>query len=157
MMTAARQFPGHRGGYLVPPAPDCVADAGLYHVLFAFDTEAHLADWQRSTERARWLAEMAPHTEADGGYRRVPGLEYWFADPGRARAAPPRWKFAMVTWLGISPTVWVTQQLLAEPLAGWHSFPRVMFVTALVAALMTWWIAPLLTRLFSGWLFRSGA
>lgn len=156
MTAAAQHFAGHLGGYLVHPTGEPGSDPLLYHVVFAFDTEAHLAAWQQSAERARWLAAMAPHTETESGYRRMPGLEHWFT-AGGTRPAPPRWKVAIITWLGICPTVWLAQTLIAPMLAHWPSFPRVMVSTAVVIVLMTWWIAPALTRLFARWLYAATA
>lgn len=152
MMAAACIFDGHLGGYLVRPTGDPGSDPYLYNVVFAFDTESHLSAWQQSPERARWLAAMAPHTESESGYQRVPGFEHWF-DSGGTRVAPARWKVAIVSWIGICPTVWLAQTLLGPILGHWPSFLRVMVATGLVTVLMTWWIAPLLTRLFASWMY----
>ena len=103
MLAAAEGFAGHLGGQLMRPedsgtdgedrADGDPAEPLLYHVVFAFDSEAHLAAWQASPERAQQL-------------HRVTGLDYWFATPhSTTRPAPPRWKVATVTWLGIFPTV----------------------------------------------------
>lgn len=155
MMAEARGFSGHLGGYLVHPSHPEGADARLFHVLFAFDTPENLRAWQDSPERASWLSAMAPHTESESGHRLIPGLEYWFALPGRS--PPPRWKVAIVTWLGICPTAWLALDQVAPLLAHWPSLPRVALVTALIVSAMTWGIAPLLTRLFAGWLHPSAA
>lgn len=159
MLAAANGFAGHLGGQLVPPE-----EAGngteplLYHVVFAFDSEAHLAAWQSSPERAHWLAQVAPHTVGAQQLRRVSGLDYWFARPGATtRAAPPRWKVAVVTWLGIFPTVLLLFVTVAPLLEHWLLVPRVMVITALVVLLMTWVVAPRLTRLFKPWLYSAGA
>lgn len=156
MMAAAREFAGHLGGYMIRPSDEDGAEAGLYHVVFAFDTEAHLAAWQRSDVRAHRIHEMAPHTETESSHRRIPGLEHWFAIPGAPRP-PPRWKVALVTWLGICPTVWIMQTALAPLLGAWPSFPRVMLMTALAIAAMTWLVAPFLTRQFAHWLYARDA
>lgn len=153
MTAAALGFPGHLGGYMVHPLDIEGPDARLYHVVFAFDTQDHLLYWQKSTERARWIAEMAPHTETESGHRLIPGLENWFALPGKR--PPPRWKVAAVTWLGICPTVWMAQTFIGPLLASWPSVARVALLTALVAVAMTWGVAPLLTRLFARWLYPA--
>lgn len=156
MTAAARAFPGHLGCYMVRPPEEAGAERNLYHVVFAFDTEAHLTAWQSSDERAHWLREMAPHIEAESGHRRIPGLEHWFAISG-APPPPPRWKVALLSWLGICPTVWVALDLLAPLLAHWPSLPRVMVMTALVVVAMTWAVAPFLTRQFARWLYPREA
>ncbi len=100
MTAAARAFPGYLGGQLVRPQDDST-DATLYNVVFAFDTAAHLQVWQESPARALALAAIAPHIEGQS-VRQVSGLGHWFAAPtGSKQAPPPRWKVAVVTWLGI--------------------------------------------------------
>lgn len=157
MIEAATHFPGHLGGHLggqlVRPGEAGGGDEPLlYHVVFAFDNEAHLAAWQDSPERARWLAQVAPHTVGAQEMRRVSGLDYWFAPAGSTTKAPPRWKVAIVTWLGIFPTVLLLFLTVAPLLADWPLVPRTMVITVLVVVLMTWVVAPRLTRWLAGWL-----
>ena len=128
----------------------------LYHVVFAFDTEAHLAAWQSSPERAHWLQQVMPHTVGTQQLHRVSGLDYWFAAPhSTTRAAPPRWKVATVTWLGIFPTVLLLFMTVAPLLADWHLVPRVVVITLLVVLIMTWVVAPRLTRWLHPWLHAT--
>lgn len=152
MLQAAQPFPGHLGGQLMLPQGGDPPD--LTHVVFAFDNEAHLQAWQQSPERSRCLQALEPFIVGATRVHRVPGLELWFAPAsGAARPAAPRWKVAVVTWLGICPTVWLLSLLLASPLASWPSLPRVMLLTALVVVAMTWWVAPALTRWMAPWLY----
>ena len=66
--------------------------------------------------------------------------------------APPRWKVATVTWLGIFPTVYLLFLVLWRWIEDWWLLPRVMLLTLLVASTMTWVVAPVLTRVFRNWL-----
>jgi uncharacterized protein len=84
--------------------------------------------------------------------RRVSGLDYWFAPAGSTTKAPPRWKVAIVTWLGIFPTVLLLFLTVAPLLAHWPLVPRTMVITVLVVVLMTRVVAPRLTRWLAGWL-----
>lgn len=61
----------------------------------------------------------------------------------------------MVTWLGIFPTVYLLFLLLGGLLAPWPQLPRLMVLTLLVVGLMTWVVAPQLTRLLKPWLYSS--
>jgi antibiotic biosynthesis monooxygenase (ABM) superfamily enzyme len=147
MLTTARGFAGHLGGQVVCPTDQAgagVASTDLYHVVFAFDNADHLAAWQGSPERAAILASVAEHTVGASEMRQVSGLAHWFTEPkGAPQAPPPRWKVAVVTWLGIFPTVLVLFLTVA--------------ITALVVLLMTWVVAPQLTRWLRGWLHSSPA
>ena len=101
MLAAAESFPGHLGGQVIRPedsdAPSerpSTTDSNeplLYHVVFAFDNEAHLAAWQDSPERAHWLAQVLPHTVGAQQLHRVTGLDYWFAAPNSTMIDKRSW------------------------------------------------------------------
>lgn len=152
--AAASAFPGYLGGQLVrPDVEGSGEDSALYHVVFAFDTTEHLQGWQQSPTRSLALAAIAPHIEGQT-LRQVSGLGHWFNAPvGPKQNPPPRWKVAVVTWLGICPTVYVLFLLLGPLLAPWPLLPRVMLLTALVVLIMTWLVAPQLTQLLKPWLY----
>lgn len=164
MIEAAAGFPGHLGGHLIRPGEgteggDGTGEPDLWHVIFAFDTPEHLQAWQASPARALGLAAVAPHTEGEQQVRQLTGLGHWFAEPlgakGPSQTPPPRWKVAVVTWLGICPTVFALFLLLGELLAPWPLLPRVMVLTALVVVLMTWVVAPRLTAWLKPWLYPT--
>jgi antibiotic biosynthesis monooxygenase (ABM) superfamily enzyme len=54
--------------------------------------------------------------------------------------------------MGIFPTVLTLFILLGDLLAPWPLVPRVMLLTLLVVTIMTWVVAPQLTRLLKPWL-----
>jgi len=157
MTAAARHFPGYLGGQLVHPDPEGDAEeSNLYHTVFAFDTPEHMQAWQTSPERTQRLAAIAPHTLGSTQLREVSGLGHWFAPPaGSTHQPPPRWKVAVVTWLGICPTVYVLFLTVAPFLADWALLPRVMVITMLVVLLMTWVVAPRLTTWLKPFLYAQ--
>jgi len=154
MTAAARGFAGYLGGQLVRPDAHADDERDLYHTVFAFDTAAHLQAWQNSAEREQCLQAIAPHTVGRTQLREVSGLGHWFTPPvGSAHQPPPRWKVAVVTWLGIFPTVYLLFLTVAPWLASWPLLPRVMVITMLVVLLMTWVVAPRLTTWLKPFLF----
>ena len=148
MMAAAKEFQGHLGSQLIKPSDE---EPGLYHVVFAFDSDEHLQHWQASPARALGLAAIEPLTEGQAQTRQVIGMAHWFITSGHT-TPPPRWKVATVTWMGIFPTVLLLFTLLGDVLAPWPLVPRVMLLTMLVVLIMTWLVAPQLTRLMKPWL-----
>ena len=154
MQAAAAQFPGHMGGFLIPPEQ---AEQGCYRMLFAFDTEAHLRDWMQSGERQRWHGRIADVTHAGTATRVLTGLETWFALPAAGTKLPPaRWKMAIVTWMGIFPLVLLMSHTVAPLLGGWiHPLMLVMVSTALITVAMTWVVMPNLVPLFASWLYPA--
>lgn len=162
IMAAAASFPGYLGAQLVHPGDDPGVHDILYHVVLAFDTQAHLEAWQASAERAAGLAASAPFVEGSSTMRPVSGLGLWFRAPAVGGdsplvSPPPKWKVAVVTWLGICPTVYLMFLLFGHLVAPWPLFPRIFFLTLLVVPLMTWLVAPQLTRLFKPWLYAASA
>jgi len=159
MTAAARPFPGYLGGQMVRPDPEGdEEEINLYHTVFAFDTPEHLQAWQTSPERAQHLKAIAPHTLGSTKLREVSGLGHWFTPPtGAAHQPPPRWKVAVVTWLGIFPTVYFLFLTIAPLLVNWPLLPRVMVITMLVVLLMTWVVAPRLTTWLKPFLFPKPA
>ncbi len=151
MIAVARTYPGHLGAQLVRPGdqPDC--EPGLYQVVFAFDSDEHLQAWKDAPARSLGLAAIEPLAEGPAEMRQVIGMAHWFMT-GTRQTPPPRWKVAIVTWLGIFPTVLLLFILLGDQLAQWPLVPRVMTLTGMVVLIMTWVVAPQLTRWLRPWL-----
>lgn len=155
-ITAATAFSGCLGAQLVHPGDEEAVEDSLYHALMAFDTTSSLEAWQQSAERASGLASIAPYIEGSAVERGISGLAHWFQPKTSARTGqPPRWKVAVVTWLGIFPTVYLLFWLLGDMLAPWTLVARIFLLTLMVVIIMTWGIAPQLTRLLRPWLFPS--
>ncbi len=150
MIRAAQEFDGHLGAQLVRPGDQPGSEPGLYHVVFAFDTQQHLQLWQDSPARALGLAAMEPLVEGPAQMQMI-GMAHWFMT-GAQQTPPPRWKVAVVTWLGIFPTVLLLFTLLGETIAPWPLPLRTLVITLLVVLIMTWVVAPQLTRLLKPWL-----
>lgn len=151
MIAAARTYPGHLGAQLVRPGDQGDIEPGLYQVVFAFDSDAHLQAWTDSPARSLGLAAIEPLSEGPAHTRQVIGLAHWFMT-GTQQTPPPRWKVAIVTWMGIFPTVLLLFILLGDLLATLPLVLRVGTLTGLVVLIMTWIVAPQLTRVMKPWL-----
>jgi uncharacterized protein len=155
-IDAAANFPGCLGAQLVNPGDEVDVEDSLYHAVLAFENPDSLRAWQNSSERLQWLTEASAYIEGQAMVREVSGLAHWFqTSTNPTQAPPPRWKVAVVTWLGIFPTVYLLFLLLSDVLAPWPLLPRIMVITVLVVTLMTWLVAPQLTRLLKPWLYPS--
>ena len=146
MFACMRSCPGFLGAEMLPPEQP----GGLYQIVVNFASEDDLLNWDESGARAEIHRRAARVAEAQPEYRRLSGLEAWFAQPVvPASLHPPRLRMAVVTWLGIFPTV--SFYLLLIQL--WPGFlqlpflPRTAVLTALIVATMTWGVMPRLTRL----------
>lgn len=154
-IDTAVNFPGCLGGQLVHPGEEVGIQDDLYHAVLAFTSSESLRAWQNSRERLHGLNAASAYIEGQAMVREVSGLAHWFQAATQKQVAPPRWKIAIVTWLGIFPTVYLLFLVLGGILAPWPLLPRIVVLTILVVTLMTWFVAPLLTRIFKPWLYSS--
>jgi len=154
LTALAAGFPGFLGAGMLRPAPPThphqVGDP--WHVIFRFDSAAHLADWESSAERSRWLAE-GEHLVESTAVQRVSGLETWFSLPGRTAPAPPKWKMFLV-----SATVFYLLNLTLSLIYGWALndwplFLHIVVISVPVTAVATWLVMPRAARALQKWLY----
>ena len=152
MLAKMREHKGFLGGDLIPPE----APGEEYQLVVRFASEAELQAWDMSDARGALLERMKAVAEGEPEFRKLSGLEAWF-EPAVVPATmhPPRARMALVTWLGIFPTVLFLFLTVAPLLADWWLAPRVAVITVLVVLLMTWVVAPRLTRWLHPWLHAS--
>lgn len=62
------------------------------------------------------------------------------------------WKMAMLTWIGLWPTVTVMMWGVRPQIADLPIALQTLIMTGMIVPLMTWVHMPLLTRLFRRWL-----
>ena len=149
----AARFPGHLGAGHIRPAH---AD-GEHTIVYRFDTREHFDAWQESEQRRQWMEASRDLIVGEPRVQMATGLEYWFTDPSCDVGHPPRaWKQALLTWLGLYPTVLVVAYTVGILIAGWPLPARSVVTTALSVLLMTWVVMPVVTRVFRG-LLRPGA
>jgi antibiotic biosynthesis monooxygenase (ABM) superfamily enzyme len=154
LFAVMRQQPGFRGAELIPPT----VAGGDYQVVTHFDSEEALAAWDASRERSGLLGRLREVADGEPDYCRLAGLEAWFAPVVvPASMHPPRHRMALVTWLGIWPTVSLVLWLLG-PLWQRLHLPYLLVTalnTLLIVAVMTFVVMPRLTRWMRGFLTPS--
>lgn len=68
---------------------------------------------------------------------------------------PPRYKLALLTWVGAYAVITLILQLLGPTMADWPLAIRTFAISALMVAALTWLVIPTMTRLFRGWLIPA--
>ncbi|MBU0604529.1 MAG: antibiotic biosynthesis monooxygenase [Gammaproteobacteria bacterium] len=149
MFAALRTMPGFLGAEMLPPE----APGGEYQIIVHFASEAELLAWDASPARDGLHQRLREVAENEPEYRCLSGLEAWFA-PAVVPASthPPRARMALVTWLGIFPTVSLFLWLVAPQLQSLPFLPRTALLTAMIVVTMTWVVMPRLTRWLRHWL-----
>ena len=96
---------------------------------------------------------MKAVAEGEPEFRKLSGLEAWF-EPAVVPATmhPPRARMALVTWLGIFPTVSFFLWFVLPWIQPLPFLPRTAVLTALIVVTMTWVVMPRLTRVLRGFL-----
>ena len=101
-----------------------------------------------------WMQRLRELSESDPYIEEQAGLGGWFTLPGAPRASmPSQLRMAAVTFLGVLPLTAALPPFFAWLSPSWHPQAANVVVTALIVALLTWPIMPLLTRLFGPWLY----
>ena len=147
--AAALEFPGHMGINVIQPD----SNESEYVVVFRFDAYENLRNWQDSDTRKKLLKKTEAFRESEPSYRQESGLEYWFA-PSGASNAPPRWKMAIVTVLGVWPVSMLVPILLIPVIADYPSFLQALLIAIGIVILLTWVVMPVLVMLLNPWLHR---
>lgn len=147
--AAMRRFEGQQGYNVVRPAG---AGSPEYLVFFRFDTFEHLESWETSEERRQWLEQLAELSSDAPTRERHTGLEVWFTPPVGA-SQPPRWKSVIVTLLAIYPLISLVQVLIVPLTSDWPILLRTLFTSSLLVCVMTYAVMPIMTRIFSRWLY----
>jgi uncharacterized protein len=146
---AAMQFPGHLGSNIFRPSK---TDAP-YRIVFKFDRRSNLEKWENSPERAEWHA-IAESVSQPRKVETITGLEAWFTLPDCAiNVHPAKYKMAFLVWLGVFSLVTLLSYLLGPLISDWPLVARTFTLTVIVVSTLTYFVLPLLTRLFSRWLY----
>lgn len=130
---------------LVPPPG---SDSREFGILRTFRNHEEREAFYNSELFKAWEARASQLTEGEPEYRELTGLEAWF----RAPVPPPRWKMAVVTFIG----VYLLTLVLTLVVRPWIQPLPLLIANALFNLLvvggLTWGVMPLLTRLFRRWL-----
>jgi antibiotic biosynthesis monooxygenase (ABM) superfamily enzyme len=68
---------------------------------------------------------------------------------------PPRYKTALLTWVGAYGAISAILYELGPLMATWPLLLRTLVISVLMVVTLTWLVIPLLTRLFRSWLLSE--
>lgn len=148
--------PGYLGSGWIRPDPA----SAEWHMLFRFADAESLAIWERSPERAWWVASAQGLVE-DGTQERHTGIEGWFGTPASveviasAPPAPPRWKQMVAIFLVFYPLSLGANAGLGAVIPDWPLWARALVAVVLVTPVMTYLALPFVTRTLRPWLMRG--
>lgn len=150
-VNASMSAEGMSGVHVLRPAPN--SRSNEYGVLRSFETEESAKRFYASRLFKDWTSTVQPLVNGSPIRRRLTGMEAFFRSGNSS--SPPRWKMAVVTFLGVLPSVLFWASLLPPVLASVHWFIVSVIVNAAVVASLTWIVMPVLTKIFHPWIHSS--
>jgi antibiotic biosynthesis monooxygenase (ABM) superfamily enzyme len=142
------EAPGTTGAYIISPGQD---GSNEYGILRSFESDKARQAFYISDLYLDWQEEVSPMVVGNPAIRPLSGLEAFFRTPHKM---PPRWKMALVTWLGVFPAVLFWSTVLPRVLPTLPHVVVVALVTAFVVVTLAWGLMPLLTKLLAPWLHK---
>lgn len=155
LIDEARLMPGYMGTNIQRPSPSGPRE---YTSVFRFDSVDSLQGFEQSELRARYLQEAAAYVEADAVWKKLTGLEFWFAPPpGTVVPQPSRWRMALVMIAVVYGLVVSIGQLVALAAGSLPLQLRLLVTITLEVFLMTYILMPRLTRWLAWWIYPRRA
>jgi antibiotic biosynthesis monooxygenase (ABM) superfamily enzyme len=146
VLDLASRFPGNLGVSLLHPGPD----SSEYHLVYRFQDDESLAEWERSPERRAALAHAEDMVD-DVRYARAAGLETFFAVPPRPGPVWRSWLLTVAVVLAFTSSF----QLIAVPFLGSWPWPVRLLLSAVYVVTALRLVMPPLSRRLGTWLQGS--
>lgn len=120
-----------------------------YTVVTAFKDEESRRRFTAHPEYAVWMQRLGALSAEPPRIIEHYGLAGFFPAPP-SKAVPPRWKMALVTWIGVYPLSLLLGALTAPLPAG---PARAALISAVMVLSLSFVVLPLLNRILRDWLF----
>jgi antibiotic biosynthesis monooxygenase (ABM) superfamily enzyme len=65
---------------------------------------------------------------------------------------PPKWKFAVMVWLAIYPTITFVSYLIGDVIKEWALPLKTLLMTGILVPTMVFVLLPILRKLLTNWL-----
>ncbi|MFI1963337.1 antibiotic biosynthesis monooxygenase [Streptomyces pathocidini] len=157
VLKAQQAFPGFMGSEMFRPVPGVQNN---WVVAFRFDTREHLDAWLESDVRKGLLEEGHQIFESYDVHKVGSAFSGWFDfEHGREEGVPPNWKQAMTVVLALYPTVMMLNWTVGFGLSdlGVPGYIGLFVGNVLSVSILTWFLMPLVNRVFSFWLSPARA
>jgi antibiotic biosynthesis monooxygenase (ABM) superfamily enzyme len=135
------------GAQFLRPLPG--SNSRTYGILRSFASKEDRDAFYNSVTFQKWEDTVGPMVEGDYSRRDLHGLEAFFRSDS---TDPPAWKMALLTWLGVCPTVQLVSSLVPPSTAVWPFWIQNALLNLFVVAALVWVVMPLLTRIARPWL-----
>src|SRR5919108_2514998 len=148
-LMLARKAPGYLGTTTIMEGG--TDSAAIRHIIHRFRDKASLDAWENSEELRKLREEVDNYCTPY--LQKATGLETWFTLPeSKVIVAPPKWKMAIVAFIGAYCISSVAQYILSFFLGQRPLFFN-LFMNIILVIGLTYFAMPLLSRLLRRWLY----
>jgi uncharacterized protein len=148
-LMLGRKVPGYLGTTTIMEAS--TDSAAIRHIIHRFRDKASLDAWENSEESHKLIEEVnnysAPYLQ------KATGMETWFTLPdSKAIIAPPKWKIAIIAFIGAYCISSLAQYILSFFLVQ-NPLLFNLFMNMILVISLTYLAMPLLSILMRRWLY----
>lgn len=143
--------PGTAGVLLLAPVPG--THGCEYGILRSFESQEACDAFYQSALFRDFHDRTRPLVVDQAVRRKLHGLEAFFRDP--KSNPPPKWKMALVTWLGVYPASLLWSTVVPPYLTGLPELLVRAIVNVFVVITLAWFVMPRLTQIFASWLYPA--
>jgi hypothetical protein len=143
-----RKVPGYLGTTAIM---ETGTDSSVRHMIHRFRDKASLEAWENSEELHKLTEEVNKYSTPY--LQKATGLETWFSLPDlKAIVPPPKWKMAIVTFIG-AYCISLLASFILRPYLGSQPLLFNLFMAIILVIGLTYFAMPLLSRLLRRWLY----
>ena len=145
-----RKVPGYLGTITIMKTG---TNSSARHVIHRFTDKASLKVWENSEDLRKLREESNKYCTPYP--QKATGLETWFTVPDmKAIVPPPKWKMAIVTFIG-AYCISSLASFVLRPFLGLQPLLFDLFMTITLVIGLTYFAMPQLSRLLRRWLYPS--
>ena len=147
-MILENKVPGYLGTTIIAPGGNT---SSVRYIINRFSDKASMDAWEHSSEALKLIEEA--NNCSTMHYASATGLETWFSVPDlKAVVAPPRWKMAIVAFIGAYCISSIARYILGLYIGQSPLLTNVLMNIILVLGL-TYLMMPILSKLLRRWLY----
>jgi antibiotic biosynthesis monooxygenase (ABM) superfamily enzyme len=149
-LMLGRKVPGYVGTTTIMEGS--TDSAAIRHIIHRFRDRASLDVWENSEELRKLIEEVNNYSIPY--LQKATGLETWFTIPdSKAIVPPPKWKMAIVAFIGAYCISSVALYILGFFLGQQQPLLINLFMNIILVIGLTYFAMPLLSRLLRRWLY----
>lgn len=148
----AWRFPGHLGMQMLRSVEKLPGRE--YTIIARFESLDARRAFTASPFYSGWMERLALLSDGSPSVCELTGIAGLFPS-ANGPVAPQKWKMAVTVWIGVFTLGQIFYFSLFPWIGAWPRIAQSGLVSAIVVALLTWFVLPAATRWLHGWYFSQ--